>query len=447
MEYSKLPVAKRTRWGSDRYIEERFKRFKSSGAVVPVPEALVVSPVKHVVLDEDDDEGFSGDERGKSVKSRKFRGESKKGRKLDKDCDLCDNDVIVVDDIDDQEVLDDSLSEGDGSDVVVVSVIDKGKGKEIERTVNDKHDGFVKEDGLDLFDSLSTDCGESSDDSYKGDGSLGYDHAENLNDSSSYAKSEDEGNNDPDDDYETESRIEEKNNVKRKRKGKLVEGRGSKGDRGKKETVDDIIKDKVETFEQGESSSCNDESDNEDGKRFCNSDDKTDEEIGSSKYETSVGRKNRKRIVKSAYMKRTQNAAVHLRSNSLVDSRSEKASSRKDGLQIHSVAETDDESSGKYANRYGGGRGKCLKRATRRKPDKDLDAEQIICDSLAGIKDSLKKIGKEQIKHKFWFSDMKPVEKSKFDEELDQLFADLNTSLTCEDIGSTPQASINLTSL
>ncbi|KAK1352617.1 SNF2 domain-containing protein CLASSY 3-like [Heracleum sosnowskyi] len=414
MEYSKLPVAKRTRSGCNRFIEEEYKRLQSSGSVTPVPE------VEYVVLDDDDDgdEGLSGDERGKSKKSR---WESKKGiSELDhKDKSASDSDVIVMEDTDDSLT---SIEEPD-SDFVEISVVDKGEGEKIIETIvydndDEEDDGYVREDmpvNLHSFDSLSSeDFSDYSDESYRGDeGFIGSDHGgSSLDDSRSYAESKDEGNNVSDDDYEIECRVKKRNDdVQRKGRGKLVEGRGRKNDRGNKEIVDGRFKDKVETFELEESRSCNDESDD------------SVEEIDGPDYETSDGRKNGKRIVKSGFRKRSQNVA----------------DPRKDGLQSCSLAESDDDKrGGEYVNKNCGGRWKSMKMGTRRKSKKDHEAEKFLVDGIAGMVESRQKSEKEETQYKFWFTDKKPVEISELDKELDGLFEEMNTYLACEDIGSTP---------
>lgn len=441
MEYSKLPVAKRTRSGNDRFIEEKFKRFKSSGTVVPVPEVDAVPEVECVVLDEDDDEGLSGDERGKSKKSRKCRDEkSKKGKvELDHKVKDSESDVIILEDSDHQEVQYDS-------DFVEVSVVDKCEGEEIEISDDgdeEEEDGFVREEmpvNVDSYDSMSSeDFSDYSDVSYRGEGLIGSDHALSSDDSSLYAESKDEGNNVSDDDYEIECRVEEKNDVKgkgkRRGRGKLIEGREKESGRGKKETVDGGFKDKVETLEQEESSSCNDESDD------------SVEVIDGTEYAKSDGRKNRKQIVRSRFMKRTQNVADGLGSNSLPNPGSERVSSRKGGLQIPSLSEFDDETGGENVNKVFGGRRKNINIATRRKSEKDSDPEKILVDHIAHMIECREKSGKEETIYKFRYTDEKPVEKSEFDIELDELFEALNTSLTCEDIGSTSLVSTDLISM
>ncbi|KAL1832862.1 hypothetical protein ACET3Z_002513 [Daucus carota] len=423
--YYKLPVAKRTRSGSDRFIEEEFKRRKSSGRQVAV-EADVVAPV---VLVEDDDEGLSGNARGRGGDGRECKGKSEKGKEVDKDSDS-DCDVIVVGE------RDLCKDDEDDSDVVEVLAFDKGEEREIERVVDGGggDDDVEEEERIDSLSSeeSSEDTNDESDESFRDEGFVGSDHAESSDDSSSYAKSEDEGDNDSDDGCGTDRRIEGKNGFKRKGrekgKGKFAEGSGRENDRGEKETVDGRFEDKVETFELEESS----ESDDEDGNSSCHFDD-SDEENDSSKSETSVGRKNGKRIVKSGFLKRTQNVADRLRSDALIKSGSKKVSLRKDGSQIQPLVETDDKS----RDIYGGNRRKNLKMTTGRNADEDIDPVKAFCAFFAGKREGLKKIEKEEIKHKFWFPEKKPVEKSAFDAELDRLFEDLNTALTCEDIGST----------
>ncbi|KAL8100836.1 SNF2 domain-containing protein CLASSY 3-like [Apium graveolens] len=444
MDYGKLPVAKRTRSGSDRFIEEKFKRFKSSGTVVRAPEV----EVEHVVLDGDDDEGLSGDERGKSKKSRKcMEMKSKKSEEesdhKDKDSD---SDVVIVEEINHQEVQYDS-------DVVEISVVDKCGGVEIERIVDDddddeeeeeeeEEDGFVREEmpvNVDSFDSMSSeDYSDYSDVSYRGEGLIGSDNALSSDDSSLYAESEDEGNNVSDDEYEIECRVKEKSDVKGKGKGvkeksdvewkgkgKLIVGRGKESDRGK-EIVDRRVKDKAGILEQEETSSCNDESDD------------SVEEIDGREYETSDGRKNGERMVKSEFMKRTQNVADCLVSNSLLNSGSEKVSSRKGSSQIPSLAEFDDESGGEDAHKFSDGRRKNIKMAIRRMSEQDQDPEGTLVAQIAGWVENRDKIEKEETQYKFRLTDEQPVEKSEFEKELDGLFEALNTSLTCEEIGSTP---------
>ncbi|KAK1352618.1 Snf2 domain-containing protein classy 3 [Heracleum sosnowskyi] len=268
---NKLPVAKRTRSGvdrilNDRCLKQRAKRDRKSGARAPVPEYGGVLAVECVNVDwEDDEEEFSEVKKCGSAKSRKSEG---KGKKVEKYWHASDDDddgvVVIMSSSDDGsgDGEDENLSEDEiDSDVMVVSVIDRGKGNEDDERVVESDDDDVdeQEDVKKLLSDSTSSEGENyyedSDETYIEDSRS--DHIESLDDSSSCDKSEGEGEDDSDDDV-VKWRFWEKNQGRCKGKGRIVEGgqRGlKKTDKRKKKGVFCRLKRKVGAFEQEESNS------------------------------------------------------------------------------------------------------------------------------------------------------------------------------------------------
>lgn len=117
MDYSKLPVAKRTRSSNDRRLIEQYyaKRAK--------PEAVVVSPVEYVVLDSNED----------SIANKKGKNSEKIPReKMKEKCKA-------------------SINDDDG--VVEVVNIDDGDesvgGKDVDLDVDEESSGFKEGASLD----------------------------------------------------------------------------------------------------------------------------------------------------------------------------------------------------------------------------------------------------------------------------------------------------------
>lgn len=379
-------------------------------------------------VDLDADEKLMGIKKGESSDSRSCAERNNVdgyvvGKKVEKDFHASNDD----DNNDGDESLSNKYA---GLNVIVIS--DGEEGEEDGKLITDG--GYVKVDnGVDeeLSDSSSEDDTEESEDETYGEEC---DYDESLDESSSCDKLVDERNSDLDDNDEIECSYGERNDLKWKGKGKLVEdGQGAnKSAKRRKETVDDRFRGKFRTFEPAERNSCTDKSNDDD-------EDNTDEED---------------RTVKSGFTKRieSQNVAHCLQSSSNKKSKREEVNLRKYGQPM---LEADVENGEEYGKEDVEERRKNTRMTTKRKTDKNLNYHKILVDSLLNEEEGLENFvasdepahSEKKMEHKFWYPEKKPVEKSEFDEELEKLFAVCQMSIAAEDIGSTSLVSIHLGSM
>lgn len=472
MDYRKLPVAKRTRLSNEKRLMEQYyaKRAK------PEPD-VVVSSVDFVDLDSDEESRSIVNKKGESSSLRRCEKRSNVddhavGGKLNIDCHASNDDVEVVDNNDGGEYLSDKDVDLDvDEDVDEGSIgIKKGESSDWRRCVERSNvDGYVvgkyclasNDDNYDVNEALSnknaglgvieiTDGEEEEEgdgllvtdgedmkvdnvvDEELSDFSCEYDNEESddetygeecdldesLDGSSSYDKLVDEGKYDLDDNNEIECSYGERNDLKWKGKGKLVEDGQSvnKSVKRRKETVDDKFRGKFGTFDDNE-------------------DDTEHEED---------------RTVKSGYMKiiESQNVANRLQSSSIKESTREEVNLRKYGQPI---LETDIEKGAEYVKKDGEERRKNMRMTTKRMTDKNLNYHKILVDSIHNEGEGLENFvasdetdhSEKQLEYKFWYPEKKLVEKSVFDEELEKLFALCEMSIAAEDIGSTSAVSIH----